>query len=940
MIERIPRFFGQIIEAVWLMALVIIPLFFNPYSSRIFEADKTYILISVFFLLSAFMVVSRIAHEPRPIPNKGFVWLAIGFGIVYWISSALALAPETSFGGFYLREEGWLTLVSYIFIFLVIVYHLKSSDQIKRLVTTAILTGLVVALYGLFQRFGIDTVPWASNVASRVTTTFGNPIFAGAYLIMVIPLALARLIGHIKLRQMPQIMVYSLVLIIQAWCVVATQSRGPFIGLVAGIFFFAVLYGIINGYRKLIISTAVVVVLIGIFAVLLNINNSPLDPVKTYLGRLGEMTQSETGSGKVRLLIWEGAVAILKAEPARIFFGYGLESMFPLYHKYTPASFARYEGSLAVPDHSHNDTFDVLITGGAVGLLVYLGIFALIIYLSLRRLEIIRQSPARFRMICLAGILAGLLVPYAITGRMIFLGLGIPFGLLAAIGGWLLLIGFRNPASDNPKPTVNNAVLIIALLAGIIGHFAEIQFGIGVTSTRLYLWVYLALLAILSADTKQEQTDDKTDASPARNYMLFGLIIGLVISIFIFELVKRKFLIEGMPFNFYYIAGTIWALAGLFVVMVHPPKRQGHETGLGTYFNYYVLILLGSGLVAGIFYMVYTSLLGDSTVLAGLINSTYLWFNIILVSIALLLPNPEMRPTKGYGWLMALVLILPAFYWSIYLVNLRNIYADMYCRQAENLEKINKFDEAISNYAKAIELAPKVDYFYSSSALARTYQKAGRYEDASKTLQKARTINPLNPFHVSAIARLYSDWAEQQFKNKPDEYSSKLNTSLKYYDQLAVITPNSPQVEREQGDVYRQMGNYPEAIARYKAALAKDDRVGLTWLVLGKAYQQNNIILMIEAYEKSCGLGIRQARTELGRLGEEYFNSGRYDDSIAANLALSRLEPKEYQHYHNLSVVYNKTGNKTEALKYNLKALEFVPPDKKQIVEKFGQDLK
>ncbi|MFH1227360.1 MAG: O-antigen ligase family protein, partial [Planctomycetota bacterium] len=354
MIERILRYCDRAVESGWLIAMASIPLFFNPYSARIFESDKTYILISIALMMVLFTIPKAAALWKDKTPNIALIYLVGIFWAVYLVSSVLSITPAISLGGFYLREEGFITLSAYLIIFILIVKYLRGDRQVERIITTAILTGFVVALYGIFQRFGVDTVAWASSTATRVTTTFGNPIFAGAFLIMVIPLVLCRLIAQIRLRCFSQTAAYGLILIIQTWCVLATQSRGPFIGLVAGIFFFAVLYAILNGHKKLIISTVAVVILAGVFLLLLNIEGSPLSALKPRLGRLGEITEAQTGSGKVRILIWEGAVSILKAEPARIFFGHGLETMFPLYHKHIPGSFARYEGSFAVPDHSHN----------------------------------------------------------------------------------------------------------------------------------------------------------------------------------------------------------------------------------------------------------------------------------------------------------------------------------------------------------------------------------------------------------------------------------------------------------------------------------------------------------------------------------------------------------------------------------------------------------
>ena len=41
---RIGRFCDRVIEAGWLLAVVIVPTFFDVYTARVFEADKGYVV--------------------------------------------------------------------------------------------------------------------------------------------------------------------------------------------------------------------------------------------------------------------------------------------------------------------------------------------------------------------------------------------------------------------------------------------------------------------------------------------------------------------------------------------------------------------------------------------------------------------------------------------------------------------------------------------------------------------------------------------------------------------------------------------------------------------------------------------------------------------------------------------------------------------------------
>ncbi|MDI6733098.1 MAG: O-antigen ligase family protein, partial [Planctomycetota bacterium] len=491
------NFLGRIIEGGWLIALLGIPVFFNPYTTRVFEADKTFLLRSLAaIMLVAWLVRSLInqAHLKNTIKTYRLpVILVFALAIIYFISSIFSITPYFSFWGYFLREEGFYTMVCYLLIFFIILSELREREQLDRIINTIILSATVLSLYGILQHYKIDTVSWAAGERTRVTTTLGNPIFAGAYLIMVIPLILSRGLQSISLglrQKLPAIISYTLILSINLYCMLLTKSRGPFIGLLISVFFYFILFVRLKQARWLFRSMIIISIIVITFFVVLNIPQGPLSGIRKHFGRFAELYEMEKGGGKVRLLIWEGAVSILKDSPERIAFGHGLESLFPLYHKHIPPAFGRFEGS-AIPDHSHNETFDILITSGFLGLLAYLVIISLLLYYVLARLGFFPSPYARrlFFISISGGFLIGLLLPLFLN-KVMFIGLTMPFGFLAGLIVYLLFTWQTERVKETPT---QETLLLIGLISAIIGHFVELQFGIGVTSTRLHFWVYIAL---------------------------------------------------------------------------------------------------------------------------------------------------------------------------------------------------------------------------------------------------------------------------------------------------------------------------------------------------------------------------------------------------------------------------------------------------------------
>ncbi|MEO7913458.1 MAG: hypothetical protein ABIV47_27725 [Roseiflexaceae bacterium] len=173
-----------------------------------------------------------------------------------------------------------------------------------------------------------------------------------------------------------------------------TQSRGPWLGIAAGIFVFFTLL-LWNAYRRarhagdastgrwrwLLIGEIVLALALSGFIVAFNTVESPFfDQLRgiPYIGRLGTLLESESGTGLVRRLIWVGddkaggAVGLITSDPLRAVIGWGPESMFVAYNKFYPPALANIEARGASPDRSHEAYLDELVTKGLLGLISYL----------------------------------------------------------------------------------------------------------------------------------------------------------------------------------------------------------------------------------------------------------------------------------------------------------------------------------------------------------------------------------------------------------------------------------------------------------------------------------------------------------------------------------------------------------------------------------------
>ena len=105
---RLSRFCDAIIEVGWLAALIVVPLFFNVYSSRVFEPDKIGVLRSIAIVMAGAWLVRTVAagfpgepEQPFTARLRAFVRTPLVLPtllvvLAYLISTALSIAPRIS----------------------------------------------------------------------------------------------------------------------------------------------------------------------------------------------------------------------------------------------------------------------------------------------------------------------------------------------------------------------------------------------------------------------------------------------------------------------------------------------------------------------------------------------------------------------------------------------------------------------------------------------------------------------------------------------------------------------------------------------------------------------------------------------------------------------------------------------------------------------------
>jgi len=931
-----------------LAVVIVVPLFFNTFTETTFEADKATLLRSVALVMASAWLIkfieagfdtqsrargslaSSIRHlglgNPLAIPT-------LTFAAIYTLTTLTSVTPRASFWGSYQRWQGTYTTLSYIAVFFLTSHALRTREQLERLTTAIPLVSLPISLYGIMQNYGLDPIPWAGALATRVISTLGNPIFLAAYLIMVIPLTLKQVIGcfsslFANKTKAPSFILagcYLLLLALQLACIIFAQSRGPFIGLMTGLFFFCLLLAVVKGKRGLALTTIGMAIGLLLFFAILNLPNSPLAPIKElpYIGRLGRIFEIESGTGRSRLLVWEGVIDLITADPMRAIIGHGPESMYVAFNRHFPPGLAQYADSGITFDRSHNETFDVLVTTGLVGFIAYLLLFGSVFHHGLRWLGLFRgsQQQSAFTLLCFAGGLFGAVIPWLLEGNLRFFGLGLPAGIVAALAIYIVMhiLFWHDVRQENVSD--QSQTLIIALLSAIVAHFVEIQFGIAITTTRAYFWLYLALMMITGL-SKEEPTiltathpvsADKLPLERRRdrgdhvlivaqsvaghsglwdNHLIsYSLLIGLILMTLGFAFMTNQFVFKVSNLSVPWLFFLVWLLSGIIIVAKIEKSNANQQYGYfkASSFLAYSIFSLG-WFLAFIFFHVAGLLPGGDP--ANIVTIYYLWLLLTIAAMAAALMKGISLPVLHWRWANVwfyLILVLELFT-LIFVTNLSFIRADIYYKQGLAYGNAGQWDASIALFRRALRWAPYQDRYYiflAGACVAKaeaTLDKELRFtwfEEAEKALERAREISPLDPDHVVNLGRFHQKRAEMV--SDLTERIEGLKKALDYYHQATGMSPNNHGRRLEEdmirvhlllGNDYMAMGELNQAATAYTEAIELEPQKALQELM--------NIKASLNSYAGHRNLAIF------------YQQLGRIDDALSeAKKAKDLAPPRE-----------------------------------------------
>lgn len=175
--------------------------------------------------------------------------------------------------------------------------------------------------------------------------------------------------------------------------------------------------------------------------------------------------------------------------------------------------------------------------------------------------------------------------------------------------------------------------------------------------------------------------------------------------------------------------------------------------------------------------------------------------------------------------------------------------------EAVELQKAQKYDEAIAKYKEAIAATPnEAGYYYS---MGTCYQAKEDFDNALTAYQKASQINPAEPAYKQLVVQMKQSKASPlvnsaiEKQTKPDAAGKfDLAGAIADYEAALKISDDGT-THSYLGTAYQAQGNNQKALSEYTRALALDKTLVDTYYYLGTVYEALKLpAKAIEEYQR------------------------------------------------------------------------------------------
>lgn len=310
--------------------------------------------------------------------------------ILIMVSTNLAIDLDTAIWGAYLRNEGFLTILSYYLLFL----NCKdciTKPQIKKIINALIILGLAQFVFSCLQVFirGPYQINAVNNIHYMALGFTSNPNFLGSFMVLLLSLTTAMYL----IEKNKYYLIVSIIFFIN---LILAQSTGPFFAYIFTLIFMII---VLNKKKKIDLKKPMVFIGILFITFLLTANISELifknvfhdkiqssytikgDLINTlnianplYNNLDGSKDELIENYGSGRFTIWKNSLKIFPNYPL---FGTGPDNFGYAYSKINSYSGVYY-------DKAHNEYIQILVTQGIFVFLTYMLFLGLIFFKTIK----------------------------------------------------------------------------------------------------------------------------------------------------------------------------------------------------------------------------------------------------------------------------------------------------------------------------------------------------------------------------------------------------------------------------------------------------------------------------------------------------------------------------------------------------------------------------
>ena len=184
---------------------------------------------------------------------------------------------------------------------------------------------------------------------------------------------------------------------------------------------------------------------------------------------------------------------------------------------------------------------------------------------------------------------------------------------------------------------------------------------------------------------------------------------------------------------------------------------------------------------------------------------------------------------------------------------------------------------------------------------ATAYHDLGEFEQAISEYRKAITLNPNSPIIYNRLGVAYSELKQY-------------DAALDAYQRALALSPMTAEPHYNMGLVYLKQGDLPRALKAFKRATTINAEWEDAYTGLGEVYlKQGDLGQAAHAYRQATRLNPNGNPNAILGLGKTYVKQGRLDDAMTAVEKAIEIQVDNTEAHYQLAQIYVKRGERKKA---------------------------